>query len=85
MPATTVKVLFIAGFGPIVRDAAPSRKLYAEDLGLSFTEESGGYLHTEKLECPKYCALVAVASRAVLLRQGVLASRYPRTASVARV
>jgi len=51
MPDTSVvNVLFIAGFGPIVRDGAPSRKLYADDLGLTFKEESGGYLHTEALQ-----------------------------------
>ena len=55
--ADAVKVLFIAGFGPIVRDAAPSRKLYAGDLGLAFKEETGGYLHTETLPGAKTFAL----------------------------
>ncbi|MBU6506627.1 MAG: glyoxalase [Alphaproteobacteria bacterium] len=59
-----VKVLFIAGFGPIVRDAAPSRKLYADDLGLSFKEESGGYLHTEALQGAKTFALWPLAQAA---------------------
>lgn len=44
------KVLFILGFGPIVRDAEASRKLYGESLGIDFTEENGGYLHTEGLK-----------------------------------
>jgi catechol 2,3-dioxygenase-like lactoylglutathione lyase family enzyme len=44
-----VKILFIAGFGPIVRDAAASRKLYNQLLGIDFKEETGGYLHTETL------------------------------------
>jgi hypothetical protein len=52
-----VKVLFIAGFGPIVRDGGPSRKLYADDLGLRFKEESGGYLHTEALQGARSFAL----------------------------
>lgn len=52
-----VKVLFITGFGPIVRDAAPSRKLYLNDLGLAFKEETGGYLHTEALPGAKTFAL----------------------------
>ena len=52
-----VKVLFIAGFGPIVRDAASSRKLYLNDLGLTFKEEKGGYLHTEALHGAKTFAL----------------------------
>jgi predicted GIY-YIG superfamily endonuclease len=45
-----VRVLFIAGFGPIVRNAAASRKLYSQDLNIEFKEETGGYLHTEALE-----------------------------------
>jgi hypothetical protein len=52
-----IKVLFIAGFGPIVRDAAASGKLYREMLGISFKEESGGYFHTEALKGAKTFAL----------------------------
>jgi hypothetical protein len=52
-----IKVLFIAGFGPIVRETAPSRKLYSEALGIPFKEESGGYLHTEALQGAKTFAL----------------------------
>lgn len=55
--AEKIKVLFVAGFGPIVRDSAISRKLYTEALGISFKEESGGYLHTEALEGAKTFAL----------------------------
>lgn len=36
-----VEIRFIAGFGPIVRDAS-SRKLYVDDLGISFDPEAGG-------------------------------------------
>lgn len=50
-------VLFIAGFGPIVRDTAVSRKLYGEALGISFKEETGGYLHTSDLQGAKEFAL----------------------------
>ncbi|MBV8199207.1 MAG: VOC family protein [Acidobacteria bacterium] len=52
-----IKVQFIAGFGPIVRDAVASRKLYGELLGISFKEESDGYLHTEALQGAKSFAL----------------------------
>lgn len=52
-----IKVLFVVGFGPIVRDTATSLKLYSEALGISFKEESGGYLHTEALEGAKTFAL----------------------------
>ncbi|MGA2604048.1 MAG: VOC family protein [Verrucomicrobiia bacterium] len=57
MSRKKAKVLFISGFGPIVRDQESSRKLYAEDLGLSFKEEEGGYLHTEEVEGAKTFAL----------------------------
>jgi len=46
------KVLFIAGFGPIVPDTL-SRKLYSDVLGIQFKEEGGGYLHTSALEGAK--------------------------------
>ncbi len=56
-PFGNITVLFIAGFGPIVRDPAASQKLYHENLGISFKAESGGYLHTEALEGAKTFAL----------------------------
>ncbi len=52
-----MRILFIAGFGPIVRDVDDSRKLYAKALGISFKEESGGYLHTDALQGAKTFAL----------------------------
>lgn len=52
-----LEVLFIAGFGPIVRDMVASRKLYKDTLGISFKEENGGYLHTEALNGAKSFAL----------------------------
>jgi hypothetical protein len=54
---TNCKVVFIAGFGPIVRDGDASGKLYRETLGISFKEESGGYFHTEALKGAKTFAL----------------------------
>lgn len=51
------KVLFIAGFGPIVRKPTESRKLYGQTFGIQFKEEAGGYLHTEALEGAKTFAL----------------------------
>ncbi len=52
-----IKVLFIVGFGPIVRDPSASRKLYQQMLGISFKEEKDGYLHTEALSGAKSFAL----------------------------
>jgi len=51
------KVLFIAGFGPIDRNIAESRALYAGSLGIPFKEDSTGYLHTGDLEGAKHFAL----------------------------
>lgn len=51
------KVLFIAGFGPIVREPAESRKLYGQTFGIQFKEEAGGYLHTEAIDGAKTFAL----------------------------
>lgn len=56
-PKPPVKVLFIAGFGPIVRDDGKSRGLFADTLGIPFDESEGGYLHTERLPGAKAFAL----------------------------
>ena len=52
-----IKVLFIAGFGPIVQNQKASKGLYVDNLGLSFKEMDGGYLHTEEIEGTKAFAL----------------------------
>src|SRR3989344_7176935 len=52
-----IKVLFVAGFGPIVKDTEASKKLYAETLGISFEEMEGGYPYTEKVEGVKHFSL----------------------------
>ena len=52
-----MKILFVAGFGPIVRDPAASRNLYADLFRIPFKEEAGGYLHTEALDGVKSFAL----------------------------
>jgi hypothetical protein len=51
------KILFIAGFGPIVRDMEASRRLYVKALEIPFKEETGGYLHTGALQGAKEFAL----------------------------
>lgn len=51
--AHDIEVLFVTGFGPVVRDPAESRKLYGETLGIHFKvekEETADYLHTEDLQ-----------------------------------
>ena len=52
-----MKVLFVAGFGPIVSGMQESAAFYRDSLGLSFQEEADGYLHTEELEGVKTFAL----------------------------
>jgi hypothetical protein len=52
-----INTLFVAGFGPIVRDRAASRELYEKALGITFKEEAGAYLHTESLDGVKSFAL----------------------------
>ncbi len=52
-----IEVLFIIGFGPIVRDATASRRLYGDTLHIPFKEEHDGYLHTEALAGAKTFAL----------------------------
>ena len=52
-----IKVLFIAGFGPITQDQKTSKSLYADTLGISFEEMDNGYLHTEKVGGVKHFAL----------------------------
>jgi hypothetical protein len=52
-----VRVLFIAGFGPVVHDLGESRKLYRDVLGIAFKEETDGYLHTEAAVGAKSFAL----------------------------
>ncbi len=59
-----IDVLFVAGFGPIVRDAVASRKFYAETLALPFKEDAGGYLHTGALDGVKHFALWPLAQAA---------------------
>jgi catechol 2,3-dioxygenase-like lactoylglutathione lyase family enzyme len=52
-----IKVLFIAGFGPIIGDPDRARGLYGDTLGIPFKVESGGYLHTEAIPGAKTFAL----------------------------
>ena len=45
-----MKVLFIAGFGPIATDVEQSRRLYEDGLGITFKKEEGDYRHTEEVK-----------------------------------
>src|SRR5258708_35831603 len=52
-----MKVLFVAGFGPIVSDRQKSAAFYRNSLGLALQEQADGYLHTEELVGVKTFAL----------------------------
>jgi catechol 2,3-dioxygenase-like lactoylglutathione lyase family enzyme len=45
-----MKVLFIAGFGPITSNVPESRRLYEDALGIQFKVEDGEYLHSEEVQ-----------------------------------
>ncbi len=49
-----MEVLFVAGFSPIVKDMAASKRLYADALGLPL---EGDYPMTEKVESVKHLGL----------------------------
>jgi hypothetical protein len=70
------KLPFIAGFGPIVREASISRRLYNQNLCIGFEEEDGGYLRSEALKSTKTSALWALSqNRVAMLWQGFQARR----------
>lgn len=52
-----MKILFIAGFGPIPDDISPTRKLYSEDLEIEFNEYEGGYMHAQNVDGSKGFAI----------------------------
>lgn len=52
-----MKVSFIAGFGPIVRDPAESHAFWADALAIEMSEEAPDYFATGKLEGAKYFSL----------------------------
>jgi hypothetical protein len=76
------KILFIAGFGPIVRDTDASRKLYDKTLEIPFKEEEGGYLHTDGLPGAKTFAL---SCGRVLFWQEHMAGSFAGAPGLARV
>lgn len=52
-----IRVLFVAGFGPIVRDDSESQKLYLKTLGLPLKKEDNNYCHSEEIRGVKHFAL----------------------------
>src|SRR5690242_3799741 len=56
---TDIEVLFVAGFGPIVRDVEGSAALYRDALGLKLEADTAepDYLHSGNVEGVKHFAL----------------------------
>ncbi len=52
-----MKIAFVAGFSPIVRDPAASRAFYGDAIGLAFEGGEGDYVFTEKLAGVKHLGL----------------------------
>ena len=59
-----MKVLFIAGFGPIAEKPEESWRLYEGALGIQFKVEDGDYKHTEKLDGARGFAVWPLAQAA---------------------
>jgi len=59
MPDTPLKVMFVADFGPIVRDPAKSHALYRDTLGLPLKPMPNDeiYLHAEAIDGVRHFAL----------------------------
>jgi catechol 2,3-dioxygenase-like lactoylglutathione lyase family enzyme len=53
----SMKVSFVAGFGPIVRDADPSRAFWGAGLGIELEEEAPNYWTNDDLEGVRVFAL----------------------------
>lgn len=52
-----MRIVFVAGFSPIVRDPAASRAFYGDALGLTFEGGEGEYVFTEKLGGVKHLGM----------------------------
>ena len=53
-----LKVVFVAGFGPLVKDPTASKAFYVDALGLPLEQQAGGgYYHGENLEGVRHFAL----------------------------
>jgi catechol 2,3-dioxygenase-like lactoylglutathione lyase family enzyme len=66
MTDTPLRVLFVAGFGPIVRDTAESHALYRDALGLPLEPmpDDAAYLHAETIDGVRHFALWPLANAA---------------------
>jgi len=63
---TGMKVLFVAGFGPLVKDPKESKAFYVDALGLPMEQrpDNPDYYHSEKLDGVRHFALWPLAEAA---------------------
>jgi catechol 2,3-dioxygenase-like lactoylglutathione lyase family enzyme len=59
-----MKIAFVAGFGPIIRDADPARAFWERGLGIRLEEAAPGYFTNDELEGVKAFALWPLAQAA---------------------
>jgi catechol 2,3-dioxygenase-like lactoylglutathione lyase family enzyme len=60
-----LKVVFVAGFGPLVKDRVASEAFYLDALGLPLEQQAGGgYYHAEKLDGVRHFALWPLSAAA---------------------
>ena len=52
-----MKISFVAGFGPITREADAARAFWGEGLGIEFEEAAPGYFTNDDLEGVKAFAM----------------------------
>lgn len=54
-----IRIMFVAGFGPVTRDPAASKKLYVDTLGLPLEAMDGNenYYHGEGIDGVKHFAI----------------------------
>ena len=60
-----MNILFVAGFGPIVRDQTASSAFYESTLGIPLEREEDGYAHTDKMSGVNAFALWPLSQAAV--------------------
>jgi catechol 2,3-dioxygenase-like lactoylglutathione lyase family enzyme len=59
-----MKISFVAGFGPIIRDPEGALAFWRAGLDIAFEEPSPGYFTTERLDGVKHFALWSLAEAA---------------------
>jgi catechol 2,3-dioxygenase-like lactoylglutathione lyase family enzyme len=59
-----VEILYVAGFSPIVTDAAAALEFYEGALGVDFEHDANGYRYTEALKGVRHLGLWPLADAA---------------------